>query len=199
MGIIHRVKSLIRENKYRKSDMMSKRTKKMVLTALMMSMVYVATTMIKIPTPTMGYIHFGDCVVLLCGYLLGPGLGALAAGIGSMFSDVLSPYIIYAPGTLIIKALNAIVASNVFIILMKSRKNDCTMYLLISGILAEIIMVLGYFGYDILVAVVLNREADRMTLAVGIIYAAASVPFYIIKALVNIVIATILYPILKRV
>ena len=156
MGIIHRVKSLIRENKYRKSDMMSKRTKKMVLTALMMSMVYVATTMIKIPTPTMGYIHFGDCVVLLCGYLLGPGLGALAAGIGSMFSDVLSPYIIYAPGTLIIKALNAIVASNVFIILMKSRKNDskkvssryCTMSLLISGILAEIIMVLGYFGYD---------------------------------------------------
>lgn len=185
---------------------MNKRTKKLVLTALMMAMAYIATTIIKIQTPTMGYIHFGDCIVLLCGYLLGPGLGALAAGIGSMFSDLLSPYIIYAPGTLIIKALNAAVASVVFIALMKMKGDSSgkvstgyrTMALLISGILAEVIMVLGYFGYDILVAVVLNSGADKMTLAAGVAYAATSVPFYIVKALINIVIATILYPILTK-
>lgn len=185
---------------------MNERTKKLVLTALMMAMAYVATTIIKIPTPTMGYIHFGDCVVLLCGYLLGPGLGALAAGIGSMLSDVLSAYMIYAPGTLIIKALNAAVASIVFIALMKKRSSGpvkisagCrTMALLVSGILAEVIMVLGYFGYDILVAVVLNSGADKMTLSAGVTYAAASVPFYIVKALINVAIATILYPILAK-
>ena len=185
---------------------MNQKTKKLVLTALMMAMAYVATTIIKIPTPTMGYIHFGDCVVLLCGYLLGPGLGALAAGVGSMLSDVLSPYIIYAPGTLVIKALNALIASVVFTALMKKKNSSaikistgyCTMSLIVSGVLAEVIMVVGYFGHDILVTVVLNSGADKMTLATGIAYAASSVPFYIIKALINLVIAIILYPILVK-
>lgn len=184
---------------------MNKRTKKLVITALMMAMAYVATTIIKFQTPTMGYIHFGDCVVLLCGYLLGAGLGALAAGIGSMLSDILSPYIIYAPATLLIKALNAAVASIVFAALMKKKNGNQkksaqyrTMSLVVSGILAEVIMVVGYFGYDILVTVVLNSGADKMTLAAGVAYAATSVPFYIVKALINIAIAAMLYPVLVK-
>ena len=69
-----------------------KNTKKMVTAALLAAFTCIATMIIKIPTPTFGYIHLGDGLVLLCGIILGPGIGALAAGIGSMFADIFSGY-----------------------------------------------------------------------------------------------------------
>ena len=69
-----------------------KKTKKMILTALMAAFTCIATMIIKIPTPTLGYIHLGDGLVLLCGFMLGPAPGALAAGTGSMFADIFSGY-----------------------------------------------------------------------------------------------------------
>ena len=62
-------------------------TRTIVLAALLAAFTTVATMIIKIPTPTMGYIHLGDGLVLLCGILLGPGLGAAAAGIGQEVDD----------------------------------------------------------------------------------------------------------------
>lgn len=82
-----------------------KSTKKLVIGALMAALTCIATMIIKIPTPTLGYIHLGDGLVLLCGIVLGPLGGALSAGIGSMFADIFSGYASWAPATLIIKAL----------------------------------------------------------------------------------------------
>ena len=87
-----------------------KDTKKLVIAALMAAFTCVATMIIKFQTPTFGYIHLGDGLVLLCGIVLGPVTGGLAAGIGSMFADIFSGYITWAPATLIIKALTAFVA-----------------------------------------------------------------------------------------
>ena len=64
------------------------KTKKLIFAALFAALTCVATMIIKVPTPTMGYIHPGDSIVLLSGFLLGPLYGGLAAGIGSMFSDL---------------------------------------------------------------------------------------------------------------
>ena len=89
-----------------------KKTKKMILTALMAAFTCIATMIIKIPTPTLGYIHLGDGLVLLCGFMLGPAPGALAAGTGSMFADIFSGYLSFAPATCIIKALAAGAASS---------------------------------------------------------------------------------------
>lgn len=54
-----------------------KSTKKLVIGALMAALTCIATMIIKIPTPTLGYIHLGDGLVLLCGIVLGPLGGAL--------------------------------------------------------------------------------------------------------------------------
>ena len=75
--------------------MTGKNIRKLVLAALLAALTAVATMIIRIPTPTQGYIHLGDGMVLICGILLGPGLGALAAGIGSMIFDLMTPE--YAP------------------------------------------------------------------------------------------------------
>lgn len=85
--------------------MENKSLKKIVTAALLAAMTCIATMIIKVPTPTMGYIHLGDGFVLLCGVILGPVTGGLAAGIGSMFSDIFSGYVSWAPATFIIKAL----------------------------------------------------------------------------------------------
>ena len=80
---------------------MHSKTKKIVVTALMAAMVCVATMLIKIPSPMKGYLNIGDCTVLLCGWLLAPGYGFIAAGLGSALADIFSGYITYAPATFV--------------------------------------------------------------------------------------------------
>ena len=94
--------------------MENQKVRKLVLSALMAALVYVATSIIQIPSPVNGYVNLGDCFVLLSGWLLGPWYGAAAAGIGSMLVDLLSGYGHYVPGTLIIKGLDALVAALIF-------------------------------------------------------------------------------------
>lgn len=121
---------------------MQTKTQKIVLTALLASLTCVATMIIKIPSPLKGYINLGDCVVLLCGWLLSPVYGFLAAGIGSALADVFSGYIIYAPATFVIKGLMALVAY------LLSRKSQKLPFLIISGFVAEVIMIAGYFIFE---------------------------------------------------
>ena len=69
--------------------MNDKKIRKLVLAALLAALVCVATMVVQIPSPMQGYVNLGDCFVLLSGWLLGPGYGAAAAGIGSMLVDLL--------------------------------------------------------------------------------------------------------------
>lgn len=71
----------------RGNKMGDKKILKLVLAAMFASMVCVATMVIKIPTPTNGYVNLGDCIVLLSGWLLGPVYGVAAASVGSMLAD----------------------------------------------------------------------------------------------------------------
>ena len=118
---------------------------KLVLAALFAALTCVATSVIHVPIPaTNGYINLGDGVVLLGAFLLGPVYGAAAGGLGSMLADLLLGYASYAPGTLIIKGAMGLCAGLLFGALRdKSRAAS-----LVSGILGEVIMVLGYFAYE---------------------------------------------------
>ena len=81
----------------------SQRTRMIVMTAAFAALACVATMVVKVPSPTGGYMNLGDTVVLLGGYLLGPAWGALAGSIGPALADVLLGSPIYAPATLVIK------------------------------------------------------------------------------------------------
>lgn len=70
----------------------------MVAVGLMAAVVFVVTMYlsIRIPTPTgTTMIKLANAFVLLCGLLLGPMRGGLAAGFGSMLFDLMTPE--YAP------------------------------------------------------------------------------------------------------
>jgi uncharacterized membrane protein len=123
------------------------KTMKLVLAALFAALTCVATMMIQFPT-LKGYIHFGDCFVILSGLILGPIYGGAAAGIGSMLADALSGYFVFAPATLIIKALGGAACGLVFQQLAKTSLNRS-----IKGVLSAIphvfIVALGYFVFEI--------------------------------------------------
>ena len=128
--------------------MNSKVVSKIVLTALFAALVYVATSIIRYPTfGTQGYINIGDSIVLLSAWLIGGVYGALAAGIGSALADLLAQYVTYVPGTFIIKFLMALVAYLIFTALKKTNINKVVAYI-VSGVVAELIMVFGYFLYE---------------------------------------------------
>lgn len=125
---------------------MTTKTKKLVIAALMTALACVATMIIKIPSPLKGYINLGDCIVLTAGWLLSPVYGFLAAGLGSALADIFSGYVLYAPATFVIKGLMAIIAFWGFRLLHKKLGNLPSR--IISGIAAEIVMVLGYFVFE---------------------------------------------------
>ena len=117
---------------------------------------------------------------LVAGLLLGPWWGGAAAGIGSMLTDLLNGYAHYAPGTFVIKGCMAIAAA----LLAKAMGRKAGGYV-VSGIVAEVIMVAGYFGYA---ALLLGKG----------IGAAASIPGNLVQAVMGLAIGLILFFLLKR-
>ena len=160
--------------------MSDKKVRKLVVSALMAALTYVATMVIQIPSPMNGYVNLGDCFVLLSGWLLGPWYGGAAAGIGSMLTDLLSGYGYYAPGTFVIKGLDALVAALIF-----KAMGRTSVAAIVSGLVGEIIMVVGYFGYA---ALLLGKG----------IGAAASIPGNLVQAVMGLAIGLILFFLLKR-
>lgn len=154
----------------------------LVGTAIFTALVCAATIVITIPVPvTGGYIHPGDGIALLAGWLLGPFWGAAAAGIGSAMADLLLGYVVYVPGTLIIKGMIGLVAGCIARALKRRRLSA-----VIAAVAAEAVMVLGYFLYE------------SVILGYGMA-AAAAVPGNLIQALGGIVIFTVLSAVLRPV
>ncbi len=125
---------------------MKTKTQKIVVASMLAALCCTATMIIKIPSPLKGYINLGDCVVLLSGWLLSPMYAFLAAGAGSALADIFSGYVVYAPATFIIKGIMAIIAYLFHKGLHNKLGNMPSR--IISGTLAEIIMILGYFIFE---------------------------------------------------
>ncbi len=124
--------------------------KKIAFTACMAALVCVATYALAIPLPIGGYFNVGDVFVLLAGWLIGPWLGGLAAGLGSAVADLFLGYTAYAPATFLVKGGVAIVAWGVYAVVKKLLVKDVFDFLprILAGIVAELVMVLGYFVFE---------------------------------------------------
>ncbi|MCR5302542.1 MAG: ECF transporter S component [Lachnospiraceae bacterium] len=125
-----------------------KKLQPVVAASMLAAMTAIATMIIKVPTPgTNGYVNIGDTVVLLSAWLLGNPYGAAAAAVGSALADFLSGYPAYVPGTAVIKFAMAFTAAVIFRVSSDRNLPDAAARI-IGGIIAEIIMVFGYFLYE---------------------------------------------------
>ena len=162
---------------------MNEKNKKIAFASVMAALICIATMIIKIPSPLKGYVNLGDCAVLLAGWLSSPLYCFLAASIGSAFADIFSGYAVYAPATFIIKGLMAITAFYVYNLFRK--KLGDTFSHIISGIIAEALMIVGYYVFE--------------GVLYGFIPSAVNIPANCMQGIAGIVIGVMLIKVLKRI
>lgn len=124
------------------------KTMRIVLAGLFAALTCVATMIIRIPT-FKGYVHIGDCMVIASGVILGPVVGGLAAGIGSMLADLLGGYYVFSIATFVIKFAAAFGAGVVFSAFWRVFKKYSLPGTVLAGLASEVIVVLGYFVFEI--------------------------------------------------
>ena len=159
------------------------------MTALFAALGCVATTVIKVPSPTGGYMNLGDTAVLLGAYFLGPAYGALAGGIGPALADLLGGYPMYVPGTLLIKAVMAVTAGLLYRLLRRRGLPG----VIACGAAGEVPMVLGYWLYDALLV-----SAGGGAFGSALAGAAAGIPSNLAQAAFGAAASTLLLAALRR-
>ncbi len=160
--------------------MLNKNIQKLVFAALLGALTFCATW-ISVPTG-IGNVNLGDGILLLGAWTLGGPWSVLACALGATLTDVVGGYAIYAPATLIIKALMGIVALLVYKLF--ARVSSLLRYLL-SGVAAELVMIAGYFIYE---AFVLSFGFAALT----------SIPFNAIQGAIAVIVALIIHKILEK-
>lgn len=158
-------------------------TKEMVLMGLMIALVWLAGSVIKIPSVG-GFVHIGDCMVFLSVVVLGKKKGAVASALGMMLVDVLGGYYLWAPFTFVIKGAMAYIAGS--ILEMMEVKYSKSVSYVVSFLIGGIFMVIAYFGAGIIMAGFLTEKAGLIQ---GIAYSAKDIVGNIIQVGTGIVIA----------
>ena len=112
---------------------------RIVFLAVSTGLVFVVTRLAQIPISVLNgqIFDLGDVMIFTFAWTFGPGVGALAGGVGSAISDAsqLSPF---APFTFVIKGIEGFLAGYV-----AQRGSSWSMR--ISWVLASLAMVGGYF------------------------------------------------------
>ena len=172
------------DNKNRLSASNNKRTNRIrfiVFTALMTALT-TALTLASVPLAS-GYYNFGDIPIFMSACLLGPLSAVITGAIGAMLGDVILGYMAYAPFTLIIKALEGLVAGILFKIVAKMFRKQVPQALLcaLGNIVGGMLMAFGYF-----LAEGLLLAEDSWTGGI------ANLPFNILQGTISAVVAVIL-------
>lgn len=167
--------------------------KAIVQIAMMAAIIFVAISIIKIPSPSgTGYVNLGDSMVFVGAIILGGKKGAAAAGIGGFLSDLLGGYPIYSPFTLVIKAVMALIIGAIVLKYNHTGKNIIVDT--ISFIAAGIWEVIAYLGAGIIV----YSLTVSTNLNVAITTSLLDIPGNIVQAAVGLVIAVPITVLLKK-
>lgn len=169
------------EGKWKPVNNTSPWIRKLVMTSLCVALVLAMTLIhLNVPATNGGYIHPGDAMIYASAYLLGGPAAALAGGLGSLIADLVLGAAVYAPASLIIKALMGLVAG----ILMSGHRASMLRRVL-GCVLASLIMVAGYAAFE--------------GLFFGWAYAVSAIPMNLVQAVGGVAIGLPLIYLLARV
>ncbi len=118
-------------------------TKLICISGVLAALVYVVTAYLHIPTYN-GYVHCGDGLIFLAACILPAPYAVLVGAIGAMLADLLTGYAIWAPGSLVIKALIALLFT------CKAKK-IVTARNLSMLFPAALVSAGGYYFYEVLI------------------------------------------------
>lgn len=120
--------------------MRNERLQKLCLAGLFSAAVFVLTAYLHIPSHT-GYTHVGDAIIFLAAAILPLPYAISTAVIGAALADLLSGYAIWAPASIVIKALIALPFSH-------GKRQLISVRNLLSLIPAALLTVGGYYLYE---------------------------------------------------
>ena len=165
-------------------------TRKIVLAAVMASLTVAGSALrITLPIEIAGTtsFHLGNIMCALCGILLGPGMGGLAAGLGSAIYDMLNPlYISEAWITFLTKGAYGLVPGLIMLLWKKNWGIGKAAIASAGGAVTYAILYLGktYF-YS-------GRLLKGLTHEAALLAVATKIPATTFNAVLAIVFAPIL-------
>ena len=115
-------------------------------TAVMAAIVFVLTSIVRVPTPAKGYIHLGDAGVFFSAFAFGPWIGAVAGGLGTFLADVAGGFPQWAVFSLVIHGLQG------WVVGWAGRRWQGVTGLILSTLLGGVIVVVGYLAAGIILA-----------------------------------------------
>lgn len=164
-------------------------TRRIVMAALMAALTVVGSGMrVTIPVDIGGNtaFHLGNIMCALSGLLLGPGLGGVAAGLGSAIYDMTNPaYFSEAWLTFLMKGTYGLMAG---LVAWTGKKSWGYVKALLASCSGAVTYALLYLGKTYLKAVFVQGVAP----AAGLIAVAGKLPATIFNAAVAVVFAPIL-------
>lgn len=165
------------------SSKTSQRVKDMVQIALMIAITYLSASFLQIPYGMGGVVQLGDSVIFITAMLFGTRQAVISGAIAMTMFDAFSPYAAYAPYTLVIKAVMALIIG--LIANSGNAKGNSIVKNVIGVILAGAWGVAGYFGAEVI-------------MYQNILAAARNMLGNVIQAATSGTIALVIFPILKR-
>lgn len=138
--------TILRRRLQKKESMKMKKNSNVlniVTGALLAALVFVATCL-SFPNGVGGYTHLGDAMIVLAVMFLGGKRGALSAGLGAMLADIILGYAMWAPVTLVSKAVMALLMGAVLCIEIPGLGRRARWFVaVLLGIAAETLLYSG--------------------------------------------------------
>ena len=148
----------------------------LVITAILAALVFVATVFIniKLPIGQGGLIHLGTAMLFIAAILFGPKKGGLAGAIGMGLFDLVGGWLIWAPTTIIARALQGIIVGK--IAWSNGHKGDHIGLNILGALISMPVMIgIYYIGQAIMfnswVAPLASIPGDIIQNAVGLLIA----------------------------
>ncbi|WP_343253436.1 ECF transporter S component [Ligaoa zhengdingensis] len=167
----------------------------LVVVGVLAALIFVCTMFIKIgpiPTPVGAtQIKVANALCLMGGMLFGGVRGGLAAGIGSMFFDLLNPaFVESAPYTLVFFFLMAFVCGVVSH--LGGRAGKDWRYNLLGAIAGQVTYLILNFGKKILLLVLAGSTFGAAAAACAVSFATSC-----INAVIAVILSVLLAPVLR--
>lgn len=159
----------------------------LILTAMLIALVFVATIFLNIKLPITangGLVHLGTAMLFIASILFGPKKGAIAGALGMAIFDLVSGWTLWAPFTFIARGLQGYIVGK--IAWSKGRNGSSVGLNILAAIISAPVMLAVYYICE------------------GILYGnwiapVASIPGNIVQNVVGIIVAIPVCIVLKKV
>lgn len=121
-------------------------TFQLVLTAMLVTLVFVSTFFINIKLPIAangGLVHLGSAMLFIIAIIFGPKKGAIAGAFGMALFDIFSGWTLWAPFSFLARGLQGWIIGK--IAWSNGRNGQSTLFNVLAIIVSVPFMLLGYY------------------------------------------------------